>query len=388
MMSLQTEHARDRGQARRREWLRQAAVIAAILGAALISGELPGSATAAEVHDIEYARPLFLTVGKSRTLRMERPFVKAVVAAPDVADVLPISNQVLYIQAKKVGTTNVSLFDDKAHVVAIIDLAVNVDTASLQQQIRASTGSSGIRVSSSGNQIILSGLAADSVAADRAVAVAKGLAPEGVVNAMQVAPPQQVMLEVRFLEVVRDAGRHLGVNWIAATPGPNGVKRGVTTGRNETRIDNDVISPVVTNDAVGIPLLKTLSTLVSTVSPAAGFGTILANVLSTSNGTTIDLLVSTLETKGLVRRLAEPNLIALSGDAARFLAGGEFPVPVAATTLGGVPTITIEFKKFGVELAFVPTVLSRGVINLRVEPSVSELDFTNAVTVQGTTIPL
>ena len=96
-------------------------------------------------------------------------------------------------------------------------------------------------------------------------------------------------------------------------------------------------------------------------------------MLSNWNGTTIDVLVTALETKGLVRRLAEPNLIAVSGDTARFLAGGEFPVPVAATSQGGVPVVTIEFKKFGVELAFVPTVLSRGVINLRVEPSVSEL---------------
>jgi pilus assembly protein CpaC len=102
----------------------------------------------------------------------------------------------------------------------------------------------------------------------------------------------------------------------------------------------------------------------------------------------IDMLVTALETKGVLRRLAEPNLMALSGDAARFLAGGEFPVPVASTPVAGAfPTVTIEFKKFGVELAFVPTVLSRGVINLRVEPSVSELDFQNAVTIGGTTIP-
>jgi len=110
-------------------------------------------------------------------------------------------------------------------------------------------------------------------------------------------------------------------------------------------------------------------------------------VISTSNGTTIDVLIQALETQGLVRRLAEPNLITLSGDPARFLAGGEFPVPVAATTLQGIPTITIEFKKFGVELEFLPTVLARGVTNLRVEPSVSELDFTNAVQIQGTTVP-
>jgi len=119
-----------------------------------------------------------------------------------------------------------------------------------------------------------------------------------------------------------------------------------------------------------------------------GYGwALLTSVLRLNNGMSIDSLVTALETKGVLRRLAEPNLMALSGDAARFLAGGEFPVPIPNTTTNGFPTITIEYKKFGVELAFVPTVLSRGVINLRVEPSVSELDFTNAITIQGTTVP-
>jgi len=140
-----------------------------------------------------------------------------------------------------------------------------------------------------------------------------------------------------------------------------------------------------------IPLLGTAGTLAATATGAAAvpFGSLLTSILRTSSGASIDLLVTALETKGLVRRLAEPNLMALSGESARFLAGGEFPVPVASTagTAGLVPTVTIQFKTFGVELGFVPTVLSRGVINLRVEPSVSELDFTNAVTIAGTTIP-
>lgn len=383
MMSLQTDHARNPTRpTRRNRWRRHTDMLTAIaIGAVLILGSMIGTAVAADIHDIPSVRPLFLTVHKSRTLRIERPFAKAIVAAPDIADALPMSNQTIYIQAKKIGTTNVSLFDADGKIAAIIDLEVKVDTANLQQKIRGSPGSGGIRVSSIGGQVILSGLAADAVAADRAVTMAKGLAPEGVVNTMQVAPPQQVMLEVRFLEVTRNAGRHLGVNWIAATPGPNGVTRGVTTGRNDTAISTPL------NDATGIPLIQALGTLLNTTAPSAGFGTILANVFSNRNGTTIDLLVTALEEKGLVRRLAEPNLIALSGDTARFLAGGEFPVPVAATTQGGIPTITIEFKKFGVELAFVPTVLSGGVINLRVEPSVSELDFANAVTISGTTIP-
>ena len=134
-----------------------------------------------------------------------------------------------------------------------------------------------------------------------------------------------------------------------------------------------------------LPLLAAAGTLASGAAP---YGSLLTSVLRLNNGTSIDSLVTALETKGVLRRLAEPNLMALSGDAARFLAGGEFPVPVASTPVAGAfPTVTIEFKKFGVELAFVPTVLSRGVINLRVEPSVSELDFANAVTIGGTTIP-
>jgi pilus assembly protein CpaC len=395
-MGLQKDCAREpRRRARANRWFHRLAIIAAIaMGGALLAGDMiarSAEIAGAIVSDGQYFRRLVLIVNKSHTLRADRPFTRVVVAGPDIADALPMSDRTLYIQAKKIGTTNISLFDENARIVGIIDLEVNIDVVTLQQKIQASTGSRGIHVSSISGQVILSGLATDAIAADRAVQVAKALSPEGVVNAMQVAPSQQVMLEVRFLEVTRDAGRHVGVNWAGATPGPNGVKRGFTTGRNETQLVNSNTVPSSgtppLNGSVGIPLIQSLSTLVGTATPAAGFGTILANVISTANGTTLDVLITALETKGLVRRLAEPNLITLSGDPARFLAGGEFPVPVAATTLGGIPTITIEFKKFGVELAFVPTVLARGVINLRVEPSVSELDFANAVTISGTTIP-
>ena len=112
---------------------------------------------------------------------------------------------------------------------------------------------------------------------------------------------------------------------------------------------------------------------------------VLANLLN--GNTNIDVMISALETKGLVRRLAEPDLVALSGDEARFLAGGEFPVPQIGATSAGFTTPTFEFKKFGVSLVFVPTVLDNGIINLRLAPEVSELDFANAVTISGTTIP-
>jgi pilus assembly protein CpaC len=135
-----------------------------------------------------------------------------------------------------------------------------------------------------------------------------------------------------------------------------------------------------------VSVFSTVGTLLGATTTGP-FGTILANIFNNGRGTSLDVMLTALEQQGLVRRLAEPNLIALSGDTARFLAGGEFPVPVPSTSTSGVPTIAIQYKKFGVELAFVPTVLSRGVINLRVEPSVSELDFVNTVTISGTQVP-
>ena len=153
-----------------------------------------------------------VTVNKSRTFQVARPFTRAIVGQADLADVLPLSDRSIYIQGKKVGTTNVSLLDADARLIGVLDLDIGLDTNSLEQKIRSSTGGSGIRVSSNQGQVVLSGLATDAVMADRAMQVAKGMAGEGaVVNAMSVAPSQQVMLEVRFLEASREAGRELGV---------------------------------------------------------------------------------------------------------------------------------------------------------------------------------
>lgn len=130
-------------------------------------------------------------------------------------------------------------------------------------------------------------------------------------------------------------------------------------------------------------MFDTAGTLAGTASQP--FGVVLASLLS--HGNSIDVLVTALETQGLIRRLAEPNLMALSGDTAQFLAGGEFPVPIAAASANGVATPTIVYKPFGVRLSFTPTVLTNGIINLRINPEVSELDFSNAVSISGTTIP-
>src|SRR5258705_2527556 len=372
-----------------------------VLGAALaVFGSADGAGAAerrasssgvfvSEMNDVQRVK---VTINKSRTFRVDTAFSTIVSGSPDIAEVRSLSDHVIYIQGKQTGTTNVILFDNSMKQIGILDVEVTIDTGNLQQSIQSSTGTRGIRVSAVEGQVVLSGMAADAVAAERAMAIATGVVPKGavVVNAMNVAGPQQVMLEVGFLEVARTGGRELGVNlFVANANGTNVANTGLgnVTQANRAPIGGVVgggSTPVGANPAGSLPLLNTVGTLASGAAP---YGALLTSVLRLNNGMSIDSLGTAPENKGMLRRLAEPNLMALSGDAARFLAGGEFPVPVASSSSNGFPTVTIEFKKFGVELAFVPTVLSRGAINLRVEPSVSELDFGNAVTINGTTIP-
>ncbi|SFP54949.1 pilus assembly protein CpaC [Bradyrhizobium sp. Ghvi] len=348
-----------------------------------------GGVFVSEMNDVQRVK---VVVNKSRTFKVDTPFATIVAGSSDIVDVKSLSDHLIYVQGKQTGTTNVILLDSSMKQIGILDVEVVIDTGNLQQNIRSSTGGQGIRVSASEGQVVLSGTAADAVTAERAMAIATSTVAKGgtVVNAMSVAAPQQVMLEVRFLEVFRQAGRDLGMNLYAANASGSNIGNTGLGGSNSINPNSGrVAMPNVGPPAGSIPLLGTLNTLVGTAGGVAPvpFGSLLTSIIRTSNGGSVDLLISALETKGLARRLAEPNLTTLSGDAARFLAGGEFPVPIPTQTTNGFPTITIDYKKFGVELSFVPTVLSRGVINLRVEPSVSELDFTNAITIQGTTVP-
>ena len=347
--------------------------------------------------NVPRVRHIIVTLNKSQIVRFETPIRTATLGSSTIADIQPLTNKSIYILGKKVGTTNISVFDENMQLVELLDLEIGIDTRNLQDKIRASTGNNSIRVSSSNGEVVLSGTASDAVVADRAVSIAKSMVKSGeIVNAMSVAPTQQVMLKVRFLEASRDAGRALGVNWFGTNAnGSRGVSIGNGTpsiaGTTSTTTSSSGVgtgSGSVTSSSTGtggISVIQSAGALLSS-SGAAPFGVVLANLASGS--TNIDVMISALETKGLARRLAEPNLVALSGDTARFLAGGEFPVPTAvSTTTGAGVTPTVEFKKFGVSLAFTPTVLNRGLINLRIAPEVSEIDPSVGVTFNGTTIP-
>src|SRR5208337_3954526 len=194
-------------------------------------------------------RHLQVTRFKSRTFTLRTPFSSAVVGSPEIADVLPISDRVLYLQGKKAGTTNVSVFGIDKKLIGVLDIDVMPDTQTIAERIRIDTGGRRIRVSSSHEQIVLSGEAGNAVEAEHAVEITKSISPDTpVINLMRVAPSQQVLLKVRFLEASRNAERDIGVNLYSTNKaGTSGINTG-----------GSLITP---NTAPGLPLLKTIATL-------------------------------------------------------------------------------------------------------------------------------
>ncbi len=285
-----------------------------------------------------------VATGATQTMRTTRPFVDVVVGDPDIADVMPLTDRSFYVHGKKTGITTVSAYDANRTLVSVMDIEVGANTGRLASELRRRIRGAQIEVSSVNGRIMLSGVAPDAVSLDRAVTIAKQFSPE-VINGLTVSSPQQVMLEVRFVEASRNAGKEIGVKWDL-----NGSRVSSQTG-------------------------------LSSLSNNTPFGVLIGRLLQ--GGTTADVMIQALEDKGVARRLAEPNLIAMSGQTASFLAGGEFPFPVQ----GEQGRITVEFKKFGVGLNFTPVVLADRMISLKIEPEVSQIDTTNILNVGGVAIP-
>ena len=324
--------------------------------------------------------------GKSQDVRTDESFADITVGDPEIADVHPLTDRSLSILGKKIGTTRVSVYGSDKKLVGIIDVEVGYETARLAAELKRRFPYASIHVTSVNGRLMLTGEAPDAPTVDQAVTIARQFVPN-VINAMSVAAPQQVMLEVRFVEASRKAGRDLGVQWnvfgqrtiantgsqqpaglLPVTPTGNHIFKnpGGASGGANTTADTILRSAVV---AGGV------------LSGSAPFGFLVSRLIT--GGTNVDVLLNALEQKGIARSLAEPNLVTLSGDTASFLAGGEFPVPVP----GAFGQVSIDYKRYGVGLAFTPTVLSRGVINLKIEPEVSQLDTSHPVTVAGISVP-
>ena len=352
--SIADPRSRGRRLARRARILAVAAPLAGIVLVA--AGALAPVRAQVEMVEIGEGRvgAVRATVGKSHTLQTNRGFVDLVVGDIEVADVMPLTDRTLYVLGKKVGTTNVSVYDGSKQLVGIIDVEVGYNTARIAADMDRISPGSAARVSSANGRTVLSGEMADAAATAKAVGLARQYGPD-VVNDLVVRSPQKVMLEVRFVEASRNAGKELGINWRVV-------------GKNFGSATSAALNFAAATGS-GLPTGN------------APFGALIGRVLS--GGVEADVLVQALEERGLARRLAEPNLITMSGEKASFLAGGEFPIPVSSDG----DRITIDYKKFGVSLAFTPTVLANGVINLRIEPEVSQLDYTNVVRTASVAVP-
>lgn len=316
-----------------------------------------------------------IAIGKSQTLRVSEPFENVVLGRREIADMAPLTNQLLYILGRAAGTTNLAFYDSAGDLIAVIDIEVTHDLAALREALRRTVPSAKVNIRSANGRIMLDGTVPDAVALDRILSIAREFANEAgqeenqVINALSVASPQQVMLEVRIIEAQRSSGRDLGVHWNVNVGG----FKFATIGGRSTRTAVGGEGERIAFDRQPIGPNFAAPTLAGGATP---FGVAVANLLN--NGHHVDVVISALEEAGIARRLAEPNLTALSGQPASFHAGGEFPVPSERAADGEVASPTV-FKPFGVRLNFTPTVLADGVINLLIEPEVSEPNFANAV---------
>ncbi len=325
----------------------------------------------AEGVDSKHAGEVVVPINKSQILQVDVPFKEVLVGNPEIADVLPLTDRSIYILGKSLGSTNLTIYGSNKQLIAVADLVISLDVDGLKARLYEILPGETIEVRPANNSVILTGTVSSAIKINQVLAIAEQYAPEHVTNLLSVRGSQQVMLEVRFSEVARSASKALGLNTSIA-----GNKFHIITG-------DSLISSLTAEN----PLTLGGDGLIGRV-PGNTFA---AGLLSFTPGSiTLDFLFDALEEKGVVKTLAEPNLIAMSGDTASFLAGGEFPVPVVQSSgAGGAgnAAITIEFKEFGVALAFTPTVLDNGLINLVVSPEVSRLDFANGVVLNNIRIP-
>jgi pilus assembly protein CpaC len=300
----------------------------------------------------EKPKKIQLVVGKSIILKNSKPVDRVSIADPAIAKFVLLSPKEIYLIGKTAGITNLTIWRNKK-IFAIYDLEVDYDISRLKQKLHHILPyEKDIRVIATHNSITLSGRISNAANLSQVMILAKEYAPKASVhNLVKVDAAQQVMLEVRIAEMSRGVTKELGINWTYNRGGSFGL--GLLGAFPEQR---------------GVSITSELSSLFFRFDRG----------ISTWTG-----FIDLLKHNGLAKILAEPTLITLSGQTATFLAGGEFPIPVA-NDRGG---IGLEYKTYGVGLDFTPTVLPEGRIKIKVAPEVSEIDFSVAVLVGGYPAP-
>ncbi|MEH6834710.1 MULTISPECIES: type II and III secretion system protein family protein [Falsihalocynthiibacter] len=341
-----------------------AACFGAILGSAV-----PLSAQAETLKVLRGSTSTALSVPMNRAVvvESETPFAELSIANPGIADISTLSDRTIYVLGKAPGRTTLTLLGGDGNLLTNVEVQVTPDIAEFKERLKQILPSEQIQVRTANDGIVLSGTVSSIARLDRAMDLAQRYAPERVSNLMVVGGNQQVMLKVRFAEMNRSVRKSLsasvGVTGLIAN-GSVGTTAGSGQYANSTLLNNAI------NNG------STASTNAGDRAGAMLFG-------FNAGATQVAVMLEALESKGVVRTLAEPNLTAISGQEAKFLAGGEYPVPVASETSSGGSTTTVEYKPFGISLNFIPRVVDNDIINLSLNASVSSLDTSNGIDVNG-----
>jgi len=332
-------------------------VAAALTGFALVCTPVADTAWAEGLRIVKKGTASQLEVPMNRAVVVESdvPFSELSIANPGIADISSLSDRTIYVLGKSPGLTTLTLLDSTGRLITNVDVRVAADVSEFKERLRQILPTERIEVRTANDGIVLSGTVSSAARLQRAMDLAERYAPERVSNLMSVGGVQQVMLKVRFAEMQRAVSKSL-----SSSVALGGTGLAAQTG-TWLQGDNGLTNPDITTQdgALGAILF--------------GFDI---------GSTQVGLLIEALEQKGMVRTLAEPNLSALSGQEAKFLAGGEYPVPVSQED--GVTTI--EYKPFGIEMSFIPRVVDGDLINLELNTSVSAIDTSNSINVDGLSV--
>ena len=323
------------------------------------------------------AAPLRVMVGKSLLINTTERLKRVSVTDPSVADPLVVTPTQVLVNGLAPGEVSLLIWDELERSRSF-DLRVDVDITAASEEMHRLFPDEQINVTPSRSAIVLSGHVTTEDVSKHAGSLASAYS-KNVVNVLTFGPvgPEEVLLEVKFAEVDRTAVTQLGANLFM--PGLGNTIALSQTGQFGSLSVHNTAQTTTTNG-------NSTTTTTTATPPTVNISDFL-NIFVARTDINLGAVVKALQQRNLLQILAEPNLIAVNGKEASFLAGGEFPFPIAQPSAGGVSTVTISFREFGVRLKFTPVIQPNGNIHLRVVPEVSTLDFTNAVTVAGTTVP-
>ena len=336
-----------------------------VVAALLVAGPAQGQEAASPTSAAPLPQSIDLSLNKGELFTLPSDVRDVLVANTDIADVIIKNPRLAYVFAQGVGDTNVFFLDADGGQILRLEIHVEPDLSALRATLAKVMPGEEIEVMASNENIILSGSVTSAKAAEDARLLARRFvaADDEIVNMLQIGSVQQVLLKVKVAEMQRSAVKELGVNAFLAFGEPFSFLSGPGLSSTAFSGDDLAIGPGFFGDALRPP-----------------GGSI---DLFSTDFNTFRFLFDALEREGIVKTLAEPNLTAVSGENANFLAGGEFPILVAQ----GEETVTVEFRQFGIILTFTPVVLSSGLINLKISSEVSQLSTVGAVELQGFTIP-